>query len=249
MSQKQKVESNLDNSRESYLPGDAQIVSLEKELDNINIQIEQVNADNTGQLQASAANDNLYEKLRSQLTLEEVEKNTLMSRVDVLQKLLSVERGKIDSDQNKTFELDNTEQALKDVLLKKQEIDQQLRKSKTLKRELIDNTPALIIEQSPSLPESYRGMGFIEFLMIGPLLSFLLPLSIASLIVALDSRVRTVSQLSRSLPQGVMVMGVVPHYDSPQTARIFRRAVLSLLMWMTFVFCMYITVGVIGLRQ
>ena len=91
-------------------------------------------------------------------------------------------------------------------------------------------------------------MGFVEFLILGPLLAFGLPFLMAAVIVLGDSRIRTSRQLNAMVPEGVAVMGTIPHYNSPKTLRVFRKAIFGLATWAAFVLIVYFTIGVIGLK-
>lgn len=246
--QREKVLASLEEEQRTYLPGAPELVSLQKELDNVNIEIQQRSRGDTVYGESDNVGESLYAQLRKQLSLEEVERDALYSRRDSLRALLKVERSKVNLGQAESIEL---EKLRKNVALTEEKYRDVLKKSERIfsnKKRLEESMPDYWLQGQPTVPETYSGLGFVEFLIMGPIIAFGLPLFLASAIVLFDSQIRTSRQLRRSVPGNVSVLGAIPHYNSPRTSRIFRNAVFGVVAWTGFVFTVYITVGVIGLK-
>lgn len=244
--QKAKVQSALEENKAIYASTSTEVVSLQQELDNINIEIISITESQPSVTQESRLTDALYQQLRQQLTLEELERESLLSRQTSLQRIQASETKKADADQTHVVEL---------LSLQKQEgaINTELLQTRSalvkVQKKLSENekrSAQYVILDVPNTPQSYSGLGFIEFLLLGPALAFGLPFCLASVFVLTDSRIRTSRQLKNIIP--VPVLGVIPHYNSPKTLRLFHKALVGLVTWGIFVLIVYFTVGVIGLK-
>ncbi len=246
--QKEKLSAALIENNSIYSVNSPEVISLQQEIDNVSIEIVSLTDKQPMVSKKSRVSDALYEQLRQQLTLEEIEKESLMSRESSLKRILSSETKKANAGEvysTALSQLQNEAEVLggklERVVL---EIDGNLKQQRNIREE----SGQYVVLDEPTLPQSYSGLGFIEFLIMGPLLSFCLPFGAASLLVFSDSRIRTSRQLKNIMPQNLAILSVIPHYNSPKTLRIFRKALLGLVMWAIFVFIVYFTVGVIGLK-
>ena len=245
-SQRLDISRALAENREVYAPNAPQVVSLQQELDNITVAIARLRE---GQLiVADDAGVSLYEQLRKQLTLQEVEQESLLIRYDSLRNVLNSESRRISEGRTQEYEIDQRQQALEGVRAKYRGVIEQKEEMIARQRRIEGSLPDYFILHQASMPRTYTGMGFVEFLILGPIIAFSLPFGIAVLVVITDSRIRTTRQLKNAMPATVPLMGVIPHYNSPKTLRVFRKAILGLVAWGLFVFSVYITVGVIGLK-
>lgn len=245
-SQKTKAQQNIEQAESTYGPGSPELVSLQQELDNINVQIVSLRA--AFALFPSDSSDSLYERLRQQLALEEVEKESLVSRRQSLEEILAKETSNASVSSAQSAKINRLEREIK--ALEQEYLTTIDRRQKVLdqKLETQQKQPEVFVAEPPLLPSTYIGMGLFEFLVLGPLMAFGLPFFIASAVVLGDSRIRTSRRLKGNLPPTVPVMAVVPHYNSPKTMRLFRRAILGLFAWGALIFMLYFTVGIIGLK-
>ncbi|MFL0811243.1 MAG: hypothetical protein K6L76_12570 [Agarilytica sp.] len=245
--QKQKNSDALSEALELYSSASPDVISLQQTLDNIALELAQLETEkpvNAGKL---AASDAFYEKLRQKLTLQELEKESLESKRMSLQRLLASENKKALQDQDQINEVQKINER---ILSSKSKLDIVLREIAQLNlklREEKERGGRFVVLDTASLPGAYTGLGFVEFLLLGPLLAFGLPFLVASVIVLTDSSIRTARGLERVHGE-VAVLAVIPHYNSPKTLRLFRKAIIGLVAWIAFVFMVYITVGVIGLK-
>lgn len=246
--QKEKVTATLAAKSAIYPASAPEVVSLQQELDNINVEIVKVNERTPLASKNSRLSDSLYEQLRQQLTMEELEQESLLSRQASLQRILATESKQADADQDQIKRLTQAQQQVEDLRVTLAAVTRELAQNLIAQREAREKDAQLIILDKPSLPTTYQGLGFIEFLILGPILSFGIPFLIAVIIVVGDSRIRTSRQLYAIVPEGVAVMGTIPHYNSPKTLRVFRKAIFGLVTWGAFVLIVYFTVGVIGLK-
>lgn len=245
--QKQKNTEALNEALELYSSVSPEVVSLQKTLDNIALEIASLEENKPENLNKTASNDAFYEKLRQRLTLQELEKESLESKKVSLQRLLASETKKVLQDKD---QLDRAQGLNSEILAAKSKLDLVQREITQLNQKLREqkqNDSRFIVLDAPSLPQNYSGLGFIEFLLLGPVLAFGFPFLIASIIVLSDSSIRTARALN-NVSSDVPVLGVIPHYNSPINLRLFRKAMIGVVAWLVFVFIVYFTIGVIGLK-
>ncbi len=246
--QKEKLLAALTENNNIYSSNSPEVISLQQELDNVNIEIVSLTEKQPMASKRSRVSDALYEQLRQQLTLDEIEKESLISREFSLKRILSSETKKADTEQAYSTALSHLRNEAEILGEKLQGVVQAIAINLKQQRSNKEQIGQYVVLDEPTLPQTYSGFGFIEFLIMGPLLSFGLPFGAASLLVLSDSRIRTSRQLKNIMPKNLAVLSVIPHYNSPKTLRIFRKALLGLVMWGIFVFIVYFTVGVIGLK-
>jgi len=245
-SQRRGIIRSLREARETYPAGAPGVISLQQELDNVNIELARLSENRL--IFAEDSGVPLFEELRKQLTLEEVEKAALMTRYESLRGILSSESKRVSEDRTQGVaitqhekDLDNLRNNYNGILRLK---EQKIANRKNIEERLL----RYFVLNEASLPQKYAGLGFVEFLVIGPIVAFGFPFGIAVLLVLTDSRIRTTRQLKKHMPTELPIMGVIPHYNSPKTLRVFRKAMFGLLAWGVFVFSVYATLGVIGLK-
>lgn len=246
--QKEKLSAALTENNSIYSANSPEVISLQQELDNVNIEIVSLTEKQPMASKKSRVSDALYEQLRQQLTLEEIEKESLTSRESSLERILLAETKKANDDEAYSAALSQLQNEAEVLGEKLEGVVQAIDGNLKQQRNIREAFGQYVVLDEPTLPQTYSGFGFIEFLILGPILSFGLPFGAASLLVLSDSRIRTSRQLKNIMPPNLSVLSVIPHYNSPKTLRIFRKALLGLVMWGIFVFIVYFTVGVIGLK-
>lgn len=246
--QKQKLNAALAENINIYSSSSPEVISIQQELDNVNVEIISITENQPLVAKKARVSDSLYEQLRQQLTLEEIEKESMLSRQASLARILSSETKKADVGQTQVLAMVQLEKVQDSLAAEHKAVLNALERNLREQKRSLEKSTHFIVLDVPNLPQTYSGLGFVEFLIMGPLLSFGLPFGAASLLVLGDSRIRTSRQLKNIAPAGVAVLGVIPHYNSPKTLRVFRKALLGLVTWGVFVFIVYFTVGVIGLK-
>ncbi len=247
-SQKRKTTEVLTENLKIYSSGAPEVVSLQQELDNINVEIVSIRDRAPLVSKPSRVSDALYEQLRQQLTLEELEKESLLSRQSSLARIQNSEKLKANKGQSHAQTLQLLKQESETVKTALADVSKLLEAALLVQKRDRESALSFVVLDKPNLPQNYSGFGFIEFLILGPVLAFGLPFSLAMLIVMTDSRIRTSRQLKKIMPDSIAVLGVIPHYNSPKTLRVFHKAMFGLVMWGAFVFIVYFTIGVIGLK-
>ncbi len=247
-SQKRKTTEALTEHLKIYSSGAPEVVSLQQELDNINVEIVSIRDTTPLVSKPSRVSDALYEQLRQQLTLEELEKESLLSRQSSLARIQNTEKLKANEGQSYAQTLQFLEKESETVKAALVDVSKALEAALLVQRREREASVSFVVLDKPNLPQNYSGFGFIEFLILGPVLAFGLPFSLAMLIVMTDSRIRTSRQLKKITPDSIALLGVIPHYNSPKTLRVFHKAMFGLVMWGAFVFIVYFTIGVIGLK-
>src|SRR5690625_1781894 len=86
----------------------------------------------------------------------------------------------------------------------------------------------LILDPS-SYPTYPSGLHFIHFAVVGPFVGIMAPIGLLFLFVLLDPHFRSARALQHSLPAGIDLMGVIPHYHTPLSERLMRKDMLLLL--------------------
>ncbi|MFL0800325.1 MAG: hypothetical protein K6L80_07755 [Agarilytica sp.] len=246
--QKKKTTEALTDNLNVYSSNAPEIVSLQQELDNINVEMVSITERLPLVSKPSRVSDALYEQLRQQLTLEELERESLLSRQASLVRIQHSEKQKANAGQSHVQALQQLEKESDLAKAALDEVSKALETAMLTQRKDRETAGSFVVLDKPNLPQTYSGLGFIEFLILGPILAFGLPFSLAMLIVMTDSRIRTSRHLKRIVPDDIAVLGVIPHYNSPKTLRVFHKAVFGLVMWGAFVFIVYFTIGVIGLK-
>lgn len=246
LKQQEKITSLLEKNKTIYSPTSSEVVSLQQELDRVNIKITSFTASSKLYTDGSKS---LYEQLRAQESLAQVEIVSLQSRHDSLTQLLTRELEKVATEQKQNSEVVQLEHEYDLILAKYEEIKYSRNENLIMQRQLEKNLPNITVLEEPSLPQQYTGLGFVEFLIMGPIIAFMLPFSIASILVLTDSRIRTCNQLKNIIPPNIALLGIIPHHNSPETLRVFRETIIGLFAWGVFVFSVYATIGVIGLKD
>ena len=189
----------------------------------------------------------LYEQLREKITLLEADKKGLESKRASLDNLLQ-EGTK--SKQIGFSEISSFEEIERSIAQSQEELSRlKQEKFRTIasKVQLEKQKFAYVVVESPSKPNTYDGVGSREFLLYGPFVAILLPLTLAFFLVVFDARIRTSHELARVLPTSVPVLEVVPHFNSPMGVRIVRNTIVGMLIWGLVVSCGYVFLGYVGL--
>lgn len=213
----QVLQSQLDTLRLSYRDTYPDIVSLKDQINDLEWQIETAEAAGAGYTAGSGSGSEgsrnpLYEELRNRLAEAEVEVRSQKNRLSALQKLLEeeYERGKRVAEKQATLseltrDYDVTREIYEEMLGRKEKA----RLSMTL--DIEGQGVSYKIQEPANFPLEPSGLRFIHFAIIAPVLALLAPLGLAAVYVVLDPRIRFSSSLESLLPEGVEVIGVVPH--------------------------------------
>jgi len=187
----------------------------------------------------------LYEELRKQQSVAEVELQTQKRRMQSLQRLLEEEyerAERVAANQAQLSELTRDMEVTRDVYEEMLQRKESARLSMTL--DLEGQGVRYKIQEPASFPLQPSGLRYIHFAAVGPFLGFLAPLGLLFAYVFLDPHIRSAGSLQRQLPEGIELMGIIPHYHTPLTERLLRKDMLVLLGLSLVAMGCYLSLGV-----
>jgi uncharacterized protein involved in exopolysaccharide biosynthesis len=171
----------------------------------------------------------LYEELRKQLSVAEVDLKAQRRRMESLVGLQGQERGRAErvaSNQAEFSELTRdyevTQKVYNDLLARKENA----RISMTLDQE--GQGISYRIQEPAVFPLKPTGLGFMVFVILGPILAVLLPILLLVAYVLLDPHLRSARALQKQLPPEIEMLGVIPHYNSPLGERLLKKDMISI---------------------
>jgi uncharacterized protein involved in exopolysaccharide biosynthesis len=187
----------------------------------------------------------LYEELRKQLSVAEVDLRAQNRRMESLQSLQTQERIRAERvAANKaqyadiTRDYDVTKKSYDDMSLKRQNA----RVSMALDVE--GQGISYRIQEPATFPLKPSGLVFFQFAFAGPLLGLLLPIALLVAYVILDPHLRSGKILIQQMPADVELLGTVPHYDSPLGERLLKKDMVALLSLVFISMLVYILFAV-----
>lgn len=187
----------------------------------------------------------LHEELRKQLSAAEVNLKTQTRRLRALEGLLEDEyklANEVAGNQAELTEL------TRDYELYKKSYDEfmTMREKAKLTQALTDEgqgeTYKLV--EPPVYPITAAGIPSLYVFVAAPFVAFLAPVGLALAYVILDPRIRSHTVLAHKLPEGIQVLGAVPHRGSPLAARLLRKDMLLMVMLAFMLLALYIYVFV-----
>ncbi len=229
-SRRQTLTEQLQQLLFTYEEGYPDIISLRSQIAELNKSIDKLqvagdNYGNTGKVQ-----NPLYEELRKQLSVADLEQRTQKRRIESLKALQfsEMERQKrIAENQAQLSELtrdyDVTRKVYEEMLQRKEAA----RLSMTL--DIEGQGVTYRIQEPASFPLSPSGFHFLHFAMLGPILGLLLPIGLLIMYVVLDPHLRSAKTLQQQLPPDIELIGVIPHFNSPIGERLLRKDTLFIL--------------------
>lgn len=173
----------------------------------------------------------LFEELRKQKSEAEVNLKAQKRRKESLLASLEQEYERTERVANNQAELTDltrdytvTREVYEEMLSRKESA----RLSMTL--DIEGQGVAYKIQEPPLYPLRPSGIPFIAVAVIGPILALLMPLGLLVAYIMVDPRIRSASALTEILPEGLEIIGVIPHYNTPFAARVVKKDVLGLVM-------------------
>jgi polysaccharide chain length determinant protein (PEP-CTERM system associated) len=231
MKQRRQLLSNqVDQLLLSYQENYPDIVSLRAQIAELDIAINKAQA--SGDVYSTERVDNpLYEELRKQLSVADVELRAQRRRMESLVHLQEEEHARaqrVASNQAQFSELtrdyDVTRKVYEEMLHRKEAA----RLSMTL--DIEGQGISYRIQEPATFPLKPSGFSFWHYAVAGPIFGIILPIMLLFAYVLLDPHLRSARLLQKQLPPDVEMLGVVPHYNSPIGDRLLRKDVLVLLV-------------------
>ncbi len=242
---RREMRQQLDQLLLSYQDSYPDVISLRQQIQDLDEEITRLEF--SGEAYGSNANTEnpLYEELRKQLSVAEVNLTAQQRRMQSLEQILEREyerAERVAENQAQlsdlTRDLDVTRNVYNEMLQRKESA----RLSMTL--DIEGQGVNYRIQDPATFPLEPSGLRYIHFAIAGPFLGFLAPLGLLFIYVFLDPHYRSVRAIQRDLPDGVDLIGVIPHYHTPLTERLMRKDMVLLLGLSIIAMGAYIALGI-----
>ena len=236
-----QLEQLLLGYQESY----PDVVSLRAQITELDDAIAKLQSSGEVFGNAEKVENPLYEELRKQLSEAEV---NVLSQKRRMQSLLSLQeqeyerQTRIAANQAQLSELTRDYNVTKNVYEEMLQRKEAARLSMTL--DIERQGVSYRIQEPASFPLKPSGILFIHFAILGPILGFLIPLGLIVLYVLVDPHFRSARALQRQLPPDIELVGVVPHYRSPLSERLFKKDMILILTVLSGSLIAYISIAV-----
>lgn len=227
MERRTTLAEQLDQLRLTYQDSYPDIVALKSQIFEIDQAIDEYRSEYS--FGGSVSELPLFEELRKQLSTAEVELKTQKRRYESLEELLEKEykvAERVASNQAELMDLtrdyDVTKKVYEEMLARKENANITL----ALNDEGQGESYKLL--EPPTYPLQPAGVPAILIFLAAPVVALAAPVGLAMVFVVLDPRLRSVALLSQKLPEGVQLLGVVPHRGTPLAARLLRKDIILL---------------------
>jgi polysaccharide chain length determinant protein, PEP-CTERM locus subfamily len=217
----------LDQLRLTYQDSYPDIVALKNQIFEIEQKIDEYRSafSITGQVSELP----LLEELRKQLSVAEVDLRTQRRRMASLEELLEQEykvAERVAANQAELMDLtrdyDVTKKVYEEMLARKENANITLALNDEGQGE------SYKILEPPTYPLQPAGIPAILIFLAAPVVALAAPVGLAAAFVILDPRLRSVALLTQKLPDGVPLLGAVPHRGTPLAARLLRKDIILL---------------------
>ncbi|UTA47377.1 chain length-determining protein [Simiduia sp. 21SJ11W-1] len=226
---KQALSTQLEHMLLSYQENYPDVISLRGQIAELDALIDQTKQ--SGEIYGKDVENPLYEELRKQLSLAEVDLRAQVRRMQSLEKLLDQERDRaqrVAANQAQLSELTRDYNVTRDVYEEMLQRKESARLSMTLDQE--GQGVTYRIQDPATFPLAPAGIQYLHFAIAGPVLGLLAPFGLIILLILIDPHFRSARVLQQQLPPEIDLIGVVPHYDSPIANRILRKDILLLVL-------------------
>lgn len=173
----------------------------------------------------------LYEELRKQLQSSDVALRAQQRRMDSLNELLEQEyerARRVAANRATLSDLTRDTKVIQDVYEEMLQRKESARVSMTL--DLEGQGSSYRIQEPAAFPLKPAGLYFLHFALLGPFLGVLAPLGLLIAYVFLDPHLRSARALHQVLPEGIDVIGEIPHYNTPLAERVLRKDIVALVL-------------------
>jgi polysaccharide chain length determinant protein (PEP-CTERM system associated) len=228
---RQALQTELASLRLRFQESYPDIVSLREQIDALDNEIAEVELFG-GSFSASTdrVENPLYDELRMQLAAAEVELSAQQRRMRSLMHLQEQEHKRAErvaANQAELSELTRDYNVTRDVYEEMLQRKESARLSMAL--DIEGQGVSYQIQDPARYPTEPSGLQFIHFAVVGPFVGFMAPIGLLFLYVLLDPHFRSARAMQQSLPEGIDLMGSIPHYHTPLSERLMRKDMLLLL--------------------
>lgn len=226
---RRELRQELDQLLRRYQDSYPDVVSLRQQIQDIDEEIAQIEFSGEAYGGSQTTENPLYEELRKQLSVAEVNLTAQKRRMESLQKLLEQEYARAErvaANQAQLSELTRDLDVTRNVYNEMLERKESARLSMTL--DIEGQGVNYRIQDPATFPLEPSGLRYVHFAIAGPFLGMLAPLGLLFIYVFLDPHFRSARAVQQQLPEGVELIGVVPHYHTPLAARLLRKDMIIL---------------------
>lgn len=255
--QKQELQSELATLRRQYQDSYPDIVSINQQIADIDFQIAEIDGGKIVDMSAFSGNEFnesnpelLFDELRKQISISEVELVAQKRRMDSLRKLLDEEYSKADvvtENQAELSDLTRDYQVTKDVYEEMLSRKENAELSMAITREGQGLTYKIV--EAPVFPLSPSGLTFKEFLLVAPILAVGVPIGLIIMLILVDPRIRVVSsQMAFLEDYRLESITVSPHFHTNIGNRVLRKDFIILagvFFVLLLIYGYYATIGFI----
>lgn len=226
---RRELRRQLDQLLLSYQDSYPDVVSLRQQIQDIDEEITQIEFSGESYGGNQTTENPLYEELRKQLSVAEVNLTAQKRRMESLQKLLEQEYARAErvaANQAQLSELTRDLEVTRNVYNEMLQRKESARLSMTL--DIEGQGVNYRIQDPATFPLEPSGLRFVHFAIAGPFLGLLAPLGLLFIYVFLDPHFRSANAVQQRLPEGVELIGVLPHYHTPLSSRLVRKDMIIL---------------------
>lgn len=235
----------LETLLRSYQEGYPDVISTREQIASVDQEIEALELGGQTFGSGEKVENPLYEELRKQLAAAEVELQAQQRRMQSLIHLQEQEfkrAERIAANQAELSELTRDYNVTRDVYEEMLQRKESARLSMTL--DIEGQGVSYKIQEPASFPLKPSGIRFVHFALVGPFLGFLAPLGLLFAYVFLDPHFRSARALQQQMPEGIELMGVIPHYHTPLGERLMRKDMLVLTGLTLVMLAVYVGVAI-----
>lgn len=234
------LQEELAQLRLSYRESYPDIISIKGQLQDIDATLQAMGAGEGYQPATGEGGGALFEDLRSQLSVAEVNLRSQSKRLQSLKELLADERQRADAAATAEARLAELQRDYNVIV---QVYEKLLARQETAKMTVALNTSGgngnYDIIEEPVYPLEPGGPQFIHFAVAAPVLGLGAPIGLLLALIMADPRIRSTSRLMESAPPELELMAVVPHFESPAEKRRARAEIAMLAIFCTIAIVAY----------
>lgn len=241
---RQAMQAQLENLLLTYQDDYPDVVSIKTQIAELDSSMKKVQAAGDVYAGAEKVINPLYEDIRKQLALAQVDLKAQKRKMETLVALREQEKSraeKVASNQAEFSELTRDYNVTKNVYEQMLQKKEAARLSMTL--DIEGQGVSYRIQEPAAFPIKPTGLAFIYFAIMAPFVGVILPIGLLIAFVILDPHIRSARLLQKQLPKELELLGSIPHYNSPLGERLLRKDVLALLFVSAIAMAVYIALA------
>lgn len=240
-----QLNTQLEHLLLSYQEGYPDIVSIRGQLADLDKAIEKLQASGEVYSNTDKVENPLYEELRKQLSVAEVDLRSQKRRLDSLVRLQEQEHDRaqrVAANQAQFSELTRDYDVIRKTYEEMLQRKEAARLSMTL--DIEGQGISYRIQEPATFPINPSGLTFIQFALLGPVFGLLLPIALLIAFIILDPHIRSARILQKQLPSDIEILGVIPHYNSPLGERLLKKDMVSIMGVTALAMFVYLIIAV-----